>query len=68
MYRKCEAKEDFFYACVVFAMLAVMVLSVAVEFFAHYPEAYAVYFDEAVEPRVMAAEADAHADVALRAA
>jgi hypothetical protein len=68
MYRKREAKEDFFYACVVFAMLAVIVLSVAVEFFAHYPEAYSVYFDEGVEPREVAAEADAHADVAMRAA
>lgn len=68
MYRKYEAKEDFFYACVVFAMLAVMVVSVAVEFFAIYPEAYSVYFDEAVEPREMAAEADVHADLAMRAA
>ena len=68
MYRKCEAKEDFFYAFVMFAMFAVMVFNVAVEFFALYPEAYFVDFNEVVEPREMAAEADAHADVAMRAA
>jgi len=68
MNRKPEAKNDFFYALVIFAMFAVVVFNVAAEFFAHYPEAYFVDFNEAVEPRVMAAEADAHAVVAMRAA
>lgn len=68
MYRKRKAKEDFFYACVMFAMFAVMAFGTAAEFFALHPEAYFVDFNEAVEPRVMAAEADAHAVVAMRAA
>ena len=34
----------------------------------YFPEAYFVDFHEAVEPRVMVAEADAHAVVAVRAA
>ena len=68
MYRKREPKNDFFYALVMFAMFAVVVFNVAAEFVAHYPEAYFVDFNEAVEPRVMAAEADAHAFMAMRAA
>ena len=68
MYRKREAKNDFLYAFVMFAMFAVMVFNVSAEFFALYPEAYVVDFNEVVEPREMAAKADAHADVALRAA
>ena len=68
MYRKREAKNDFFYAFVMFAMFAVMVFNVAAEFFALYPEAYFVDFNEAVAPREMAAKADAHAVVAMRAA
>ena len=68
MYRKRNAKNDFFYACVMFAMFAVVVFNVAAEFVAVFPEAYFVDFNEAVEPRVMFAEADAHAVVAMRAA
>jgi len=68
MKRKHEAKNDFFYAFVMFAMFAVVVFSVAAEFFEHHPEAYFVDFNEAVEPHVMAANADAHAGVAVRAA
>ena len=68
MYRKRDAKNDFFYAFVMFAMFAVVVFNVAAEFVAYLPEAYFVDFNEAVEPRVMAAEADAHAAVAVRAA
>ena len=68
MYCKREAKNDFFYAFVMFAMFAVMVFNVAAEFFALYPEAYFVDFNEAVEPREMAVKANAHAVVAMRAA
>ena len=68
MKRKHEAKNDFFYAFVMFAMFAVVVFNVAAEFFDRNPEAFFVDFNEAVEPRVMAAEADAHADMAMRAA
>lgn len=68
MYRKREAKNDFFYAFVMFAMFAVVVFNVAAEFVAYLPEAYFVDFNEAVEPRVMLAKADAHADAAMRAA
>jgi hypothetical protein len=68
MYRKREAKNDFFYACVMFAMFAAVVFNVAAEFFAHFPEAYFVDFGEAAGPRVMAAKADAHAAAAMRAA
>jgi hypothetical protein len=68
MERKHEAKNDFFYAFVMFAMFAVAVFNVAAEFFHRYPEAYFVDFNEAVAPRVMAAEADAHAAMAMRAA
>jgi hypothetical protein len=68
MERKHEAKNDFFYAFVMFAMFAVAVFNVAAEFFHRYPEAYFVDFNEAVQPRVMAAKADAHAAVAMRAA
>ena len=68
MKRKHEAKNDFFYAFVMFAMFAVVVFNVAVEFFEHHPEAYLVDFNEAVEPHVMAAKSDAHAVVAMRAA
>jgi hypothetical protein len=68
MYRKREAKNDFFYACVVFAMFAAVVFNVAAEFVAHFPEVYFVDVDEASRPRVMAAKADAHADAAMRAA
>jgi len=68
MKHKHEAKNDFFYAFVMFAMFAVFVFNVAVEFFEHHPEAYFVDFNEAVEPHVMAANADAHAGVAVRAA
>jgi hypothetical protein len=67
MERKREAKNDFFYAVVMFAMFAVVVFNVAAEFVAKYPEAYFVDFNEAVEPRVMAAEADARAKMAMRA-
>jgi hypothetical protein len=68
MKRKHEAKNDFFYAFVMFAMFTVVVFNVAAEFFDRFPEAYFVDFNEAVEPRVMAADADAHAVVAMRAA
>jgi hypothetical protein len=68
MYRKREAKNDFFYALVMFAMFAVVVFNVAAEFVARHPEAYFVYIDEAAQPRVMAAEVDAPAVVAMRAA
>jgi len=68
MDRKYEAKNDFFYACVMFAMFAVAVFNVAAEFYQRYPEAYFVDFNEAAQPRVMFAKADAHADVAMRAA
>jgi hypothetical protein len=67
MERKRMAKNDFFYAVVMFAMFAVVVFNVAAEFVAQFPEAYLVDFNEAVAPRVMAAEADARADVAMRA-
>lgn len=67
MERKRMAKNDFFYAVVMFAMFAVVVFNVAAEFAAQFPEAYLVDFNEAVAPRVMAAEADARADVAMRA-
>jgi hypothetical protein len=50
MKRKHEAKNDFFYAFVMFAMFAVVVFNVAVEFFEYHPEAYFVDFNEAVEP------------------
>jgi hypothetical protein len=65
MYRKRDAKNDFFYALVVFA---VVVFNVAAEFAALVPEAYFVDFNEAVRPLLMLAEADAHAVVAVRAA
>jgi hypothetical protein len=68
MYRKRDAKNDFFYAFVMFAMFAVVVFNVAAEFAALVPEAYFVDFNEAVQPRLMLAEADAHAVVAVRAA
>jgi len=68
MKRKHEAKNDFFYAFVTFAMFAVVVFNVAAEFFVKHPEAFLVDFNEAVAPRVMAAEADARAVVAMRAA
>ena len=68
MNRKRDAKNDFFYAFVMFAMFAVVVFNVAAQFVAYFPEAYFVDFNEAVEPRMMAAEADAHAAVAMRAA
>jgi len=68
MYRKRDAKNDFFYAFVMFAVFAVVVFNVAAEFVAYYPEAYFVDFNEADEARVMVAEADAHAVVAERAA
>jgi len=68
MQRKHVAKNDFFYAFVMFAMLAVVVFNVAAEFFDSHPEAFLVDFNEAVGPRVMTAEADAHAFVAMRAA
>lgn len=68
MYRKRDAKNDFFYAFVMFAVFAVVVFNVAAEFVAYFPEAYFVDFDEADRPRVVVAEADAHAVVAVRAA
>jgi hypothetical protein len=68
MYRKRDAKNDFFYALVMFAMFAVVVFTVAAEFAALVPEAYFVDFNEAVRPRPMLAKADAHAVVAMRAA
>ncbi len=49
-----------------FAMFAVAVFNVAAEFFVRYPEAYFVDFNRAVETRVMAAEADAHAVESVR--
>jgi hypothetical protein len=66
--KRNEAKNDFFYAFVMFAMFAVVVFNVAAEFVARYPEAYFVDFNEAVAPRVMAAKADAYAAMAMRAA
>ena len=68
MYRKRDAKNDFFYGLVLCAVFAVVVFNVAAEFAAHLPEAYFVDFNEAVQPRLMVAEADAHAVVAVRAA
>jgi hypothetical protein len=68
MYRKRDAKNDFFYAAVMFAMFAVVVFNVAAEFVANYPDAYFVDVNEADEARVMAAKADAHAVMAMRAA
>lgn len=68
MDRKRDAKNDFFYAFVMVAMFAVVVFNVVAGFYAHFPEAYFVDFNEAVAPRVMAANADARADVAMRAA
>jgi hypothetical protein len=68
MFRKHGAKNDFFYALVMFAMFAVAVFNIVAEFYAHFPEAYFVDFNGVDEPRVMAAEADAHAVLALRAA
>ncbi len=68
MKRKHEAKNDFFYAFVMFAMFAVVVFNVAAEFLDRHPEAFFVDTNEAVEPRVMAANADAHAAMAVRAA
>ena len=67
MYRKRDAKNDFFYGLVLFAVFAVVVFNVAAEL-AHFPEAYFVDFNEAVQPRLMVAKADAHAVVAVRAA
>ena len=52
MKRKHEAKNDFFYAFVMFAMFAVVVFNVAAEFFHRSNEAYFVQFDEAFEPRM----------------
>ena len=68
MYFKRDEKNDFFYAFVLFAVFAVVVFNVAAEFVAHFPEAYFVDFNEADRPRVVVAEADAHAVVAVRAA
>ncbi len=68
MKRKHVAKNDFFYAFVIFAMFAVVLFNVAAEFVERYPEAFFVDTNEAVEPRAMAANADAHAVVAVRAA
>ena len=68
MKHKHEAKNDFFYAFVMFAMFAVVVFNVAAEFFHRYPEAYFVDTNEAAEAREMAANADAHAAVAMRSA
>ena len=68
MYRKRDAKNDFFYAFVMFALFAVVVFNVAAEFAALVPEAYFVDFDEAAQPRPMLAKADAHAVMAVRAA
>ena len=68
MYRKRDAKNDFFYGLVLFAVFAVVVFNIAAELVAHFPEAYFVDFNEAVQPRQMVAEADAHAAVAVRAA
>ena len=66
--KRNEAKNDFFYAFVMFAMFAVVVFNVAAEFVARYPEAYFVDFNEAAAPRVMAAKADVHAVMAMHAA
>ena len=68
MKRKPEAKNDLFYAFVMFAMFAVALLNVAAEFFHRYPEAFFVDFNQAVEPRVMAAEVDARAVATTRMA
>jgi len=66
--KRNEAKNDFFYAFVMFAMFAVVVFNVAAEFVARYPEAYFVGFNEAAAPRVMTTKADAYAAMAMRAA
>ena len=68
MYRKRQAKNDFFYAFVMVAMFAVAVFNIAAAFFEHYPVAYFANFNEADRSRVMAAEADAQAAMAVRAA
>ncbi|MGZ8253393.1 MAG: hypothetical protein ACXW2G_03440 [Burkholderiaceae bacterium] len=68
MYRKRDAKNDFFYALVMVAVFAVVVFNVAAELAALVPEVYFADFDEAVQPRAMVAEADAHAVMAVRAA
>jgi hypothetical protein len=67
MKRKPEAKNDFFYAFVMFAMFAVVVFNVTAEFFDRHPEAFFVDTDEAAESRAMAANADAPAGAAGRA-
>jgi hypothetical protein len=53
--RFAVAKNDFFYAFVMFAMFAVMVFHVAVEFFGHQQEVYFAQAREAVAPRAAAA-------------
>jgi hypothetical protein len=68
MNRRHEAKNDFFYGLVMFVMFAVVVFNIAVAFYERDPEPNFGDFNEAVKPRVMAAEADAHAVAAMRAA
>lgn len=46
-----EVKNDVFYAVVMFAMFAVMVFHVAVEFFGHQHAEYVARAGEAVAPR-----------------
>jgi hypothetical protein len=67
MKRKHEQKNDFFYSFVMFAMFAVVVFTVAAEFIDRHPEASFVDTNEAIGPREMAANADAHAVAAVRA-
>jgi hypothetical protein len=66
--RFAVAKNDFFYAFVMFAMFAVMVFHVAVEFFGHQREVYFARAGEAMQPRAARAEVDARAVQAVRAA
>lgn len=67
MNRKHEPKNDFFYSFVMFAMFAVVVFNVAAEFIDRHPEASFVDTNEALEPRAMAANADAQDVAAVRA-
>jgi hypothetical protein len=68
MKRKRDAKNDAFYAVAMFAMFAAVLFNVAAGFYAHFPEAYFMDFNEAEPPRVMAAGADARTAAAMRAA
>jgi hypothetical protein len=63
---EAEAKNDFFYAVVMFAIFAVMVFNVAVEFFEREHKAYFAQVAEAPQPRAVAVKADARAVPAAR--